>query len=114
MREKTGSPKLPATVAAAQWDGLDGVGEQEKERGRAPRRHKVFMAALDTLIAHLGFEYGASDGKTYDGAATLVSWSDSHANGDNGFDPTPGIVVNAFREAARLARHHPEQYECPW
>ena len=95
----------------AQWDGFDSTVEQEKERKRYPRRHKLFMASLDTLISYLGFEYEASDGMTYDGAPTLVSWSDSHANGDNGIEPTPEAVVKAFRESARLARLNPEQYE---
>ena len=80
----------------AQWDGLDST-------------DKLFVGALNTLIAYLGFEYCASD--AYDGVSALLSWSDSHANGDNGIDPTPEAVVEAFRKAARLARENPEQHQ---
>ena len=117
--ERIGKPKIGCAIGTlrivcglpAQWDGFDSTEEQAKERRKYPKRHKLFMAALDTLIAYLGFEYHASDGKTYDGTPALVSWSDSHANGDNGTDPTPESVVKAFREAARLARAYPEQYQ---
>ena len=94
----------------AQWDGFDSVEEQAKERRMYPKRHRLFMATLKALISYLGFEYEASDGKTFDGAPAVISWSDSHANGDNGIDPTPEAVVTAFREAARLARAYPQQY----
>ena len=91
----------------AQWDGFDSVDEQAKEARRHPKRHKLFMATLKALISYLGFEYEASDGKTFGGAPAVISWSDSHADGDNGIDPTPEAVVKAFREAARLARLYP-------
>ena len=39
----------------AEWDGFDSEEEQAKERETYPKRHKLFMAALDTLIAYLGF-----------------------------------------------------------
>ena len=94
----------------AQWDGFDSTGEQAKERRKCPKRHKLFMAAMDTLIAYLGFEHESSNGYAYDGAPEVISWADSHANGDNGIDQTPESVVKAFREAARLARAYPEQY----
>ena len=95
----------------AQWDGFDSTEEQAKERRKYPKRHKLFMGALDTLIAYLGFEYHASDGKTYDGASAVVEWGDSHTKNDIDIVSAPKEVVEAFRKAAKLAQANPEQYE---
>ena len=96
----------------AQWDGFDSTEDQAKERRKYPERHIVFVAALDTLIAYLGFEYHASDGYSYDGAPPVIEWSDDHTDGSDGAGKNdPEIVVKAFRKAAQLARAYPEQYQ---